>query len=35
LEHRASVKRFVSLQFPNLRHPVRLLGRGISPSPVR
>jgi flagellar biosynthesis/type III secretory pathway ATPase len=32
LEHRASVKRFVSLQFPNLRHSVRLLGRVISSS---
>jgi hypothetical protein len=31
LEHRASVKRFVSLQFLNLRESVRLLGRGISP----
>jgi hypothetical protein len=26
LEHRASVKRFISLQFLNLRHPVGLLG---------
>jgi hypothetical protein len=32
LEHRASVKRFVSLQFLNLRHSVGLLGRVISPS---
>jgi hypothetical protein len=32
LEHRASVKRFVSFQFPNLRQSVGLLGRGISPS---
>jgi hypothetical protein len=32
LEHRASVKRFVSLQFLNLRHLVGLLGRVISPS---
>jgi hypothetical protein len=32
LEHRASVKRFVSLQFLNLRQSVGLLGRGISPS---
>jgi hypothetical protein len=30
LEHRASAKRFVSLQFLNLRHPVGLLGRVIS-----
>jgi hypothetical protein len=30
LEHRASVKRFVSLQFLNLRQPVGLFGRGIS-----
>jgi hypothetical protein len=30
LEHSASVKRFVSLQFLNLRQPVGLLGRGIS-----
>jgi hypothetical protein len=30
-EHRASVKRFVSLQFLNLRQLVGLLGRGISP----
>jgi hypothetical protein len=35
LEHRASVKRFVSLQFLNLRHPVGLLGRVISPSQGR
>jgi hypothetical protein len=32
LEHRASVKRFVSLQFLNLRHSVGILGRVISPS---
>jgi hypothetical protein len=32
LDHRASVKRFVSLQFLNLRQSVRLLGQGISPS---
>jgi hypothetical protein len=32
LEHRASVKRFVSLQFLNLRESVGLLGQGISPS---
>jgi hypothetical protein len=30
LEHIASVKRFVSLQFLNLRQSVGLLGRGIS-----
>jgi hypothetical protein len=35
LEHRASVKRFVSLQFLNLRHSVGLLGRVISPSQSR
>jgi hypothetical protein len=35
LEHRASVKRFVSLQFLNLRHLVGLLGRVISPSQGR
>jgi hypothetical protein len=35
LEHRASVKRFVSLEFLNLRHSVRLLGRVISPSQGR
>jgi hypothetical protein len=35
LEHRASVKRFVSLQFLNLRHSLGLLGRVISPSPGR
>jgi hypothetical protein len=35
LEHRASVKRFVSLQFLNLRQSVGLLGRGISPSQGR
>jgi hypothetical protein len=35
LEHRASVKRFVSLQFLNLRHSVGLLGRVISPSQGR
>jgi hypothetical protein len=32
LEHRASVKRFVSFQFLDLRQSVGLLGRGISPS---
>jgi hypothetical protein len=32
MEHRASVILFVSLQFLNLRHSVRLLGRVISPS---
>jgi hypothetical protein len=32
LGHRASVKRFVSLQFLNLRHSVGLHGRVISPS---
>jgi hypothetical protein len=31
LERRASVKRFVSLQFLNLRHSVGLLGRVVSP----
>jgi hypothetical protein len=31
-DYRASVKRFVSLQFLNLRQSVWLLGRGISPS---
>jgi hypothetical protein len=30
LEHKASVKRFVSLQFLNLRHSVGLLGQVIS-----
>jgi hypothetical protein len=35
LEHRASVKRFVSLQFLNLRHSVGLLGQVISPSQGR
>jgi hypothetical protein len=35
LEHRASVKRFVSLQFLNLKHSVGLLGRVISPSQRR
>jgi hypothetical protein len=35
LEHRASVKRFVSLQFLNLRQSVGLLGREISPSQGR
>jgi hypothetical protein len=35
LEHRASVKRFVSLQVLNLRQSVGLLGRGISPSQGR
>jgi hypothetical protein len=32
LEHRASVKRFVSLQFLNLRQSVGLLGRRITPN---
>jgi hypothetical protein len=32
LEHRASVKLFVSLQFLNLRQSVGPLGRGISPT---
>jgi hypothetical protein len=31
LEHRASVKRFVSLHFLNLKPSIGLLGRGISP----
>jgi hypothetical protein len=35
LEHRASVERFVSLQFLNLRESVGLLWRGISPSQGR
>jgi hypothetical protein len=35
LEHRASVKRFVSLQFLNLRQSIGLLTRGISPSQGR
>jgi hypothetical protein len=35
LDHRASVKRFVSLHFLNLRHSVGLLGRGISPTQGR
>jgi hypothetical protein len=35
LEHGASVKRFVSLQFLNLRQSVELLGRVISPSEGR
>jgi hypothetical protein len=35
LEHRASVKRFVSLQFLNLRHSLGLLGRVISPTEGR
>jgi hypothetical protein len=35
LEHRASVKRFVSLQFLNLRRSVELFGRVISPSQGR
>jgi hypothetical protein len=35
LEHRTSVKCFVSLQFLNLRQTVELLGRGISPSQGR
>jgi hypothetical protein len=32
LGHRASVKRFVSFQFLNLRHSIGVLGRVISPS---
>jgi hypothetical protein len=35
LRHRASGKRFVSLQFLNLEKSVGLLGRGISPSQGR
>jgi hypothetical protein len=35
LEHRTSMKRFFSLQFINLRHSVRLLGRVINPSQDR
>jgi hypothetical protein len=35
LVHRAFVKRFVSLQFLNLRQSVGLLGRGFSPSQSR
>jgi hypothetical protein len=35
LEHRASVNRFLSLQFLNLRQSAGLLGRGISPSQGR
>jgi hypothetical protein len=35
LEHRATVKRFVSLQFLNLRKSVGLLGRGIRPKQGR
>jgi hypothetical protein len=35
LEYRISVKRFVSLQFLNLRQLVGLLVRGISPSQGR
>jgi hypothetical protein len=35
LEHRASVKRFVSLQFLHLRESVGLLWQGISPSQGR
>jgi hypothetical protein len=35
LEHTASVKRFVSLQFVNVRQSVGLLGRGMSPSQGR
>jgi hypothetical protein len=35
LQHRASVKHFVSLQFLNLRQWLRRLGRGISPSQGR
>jgi hypothetical protein len=35
LEHRAFLKRFVSLQCLNLKQSVRLLGLGISPSQGR
>jgi hypothetical protein len=35
LVYSCPVKRFVSLQFLNLRHSVGLLGRGISPSQGR
>jgi hypothetical protein len=35
LEHRASVKSFISFQFLNLRQSVGLLGRGISPTQGR
>jgi hypothetical protein len=35
LEHKTSVKRFVSLQFLNLRQSVGLFGRGISPTQGR
>jgi hypothetical protein len=35
LKHKASVKRFVSLQFLNLRQSAGLLGRGISPTQAR
>jgi hypothetical protein len=35
LEHTASVKRFISLQFLNLRHSVGLLGRVVRPSQCR
>jgi hypothetical protein len=35
LERRASVKRFVSLQFLNHRQSIGLLGRGISPTQSR
>jgi hypothetical protein len=35
LEHRASIKRFVSLQFLNLRQSVGLLVRGINPTQGR
>jgi hypothetical protein len=35
LEHTASVKRFVSLQFLNLRESVGLFGQGVSPSQGR
>jgi hypothetical protein len=35
VEHRASVKRFGSLQFLNLRQSVGLLGRAICPAQVR
>jgi hypothetical protein len=35
LEHRVSAKRFVFLQFLNLKYSVGLLGRVISPSQGR
>jgi hypothetical protein len=35
LEHRASMKRFVSFQFLNVRQSVGLLGREVSPTQDR